>query len=90
MAKRRFTFKRIALTCGALFLFMVAWIAISLFWPVPPIRISKETTFVTGPLNADGMVDFVAAIEELHFADVTNENNAAVEYVQVINADEFN
>ncbi len=29
----------------------------------PKIAVSKETTYVTGPLHEDGTVDFVAALE---------------------------
>ncbi len=39
--------------------------------------ISKETTYFTGPLKADGTIDFVAAINEHFSQGVTDENNAA-------------
>lgn len=46
----------------------------------PPRRleISPETTGLTKPLNADGQVDYVAAVLEARRAGVTPENNAAV------------
>jgi hypothetical protein len=40
--------------------------------------ISKETTYVTGPLDKDGFVDFPAAINERWRQGVTPENNANV------------
>lgn len=40
--------------------------------------ISKETTYFTGPLKADGTIDFVAAINEHFSQGVTDENNAAL------------
>lgn len=43
-----------------------------------PIRVSKETTRVDGPLRKDGAVDYVAAINKRRGEGVTSENNAAV------------
>jgi hypothetical protein len=40
--------------------------------------ISKETTYVTGPLDKDGYIDFVAALNERLCKGVTPENNANV------------
>ena len=40
--------------------------------------IGKETTFVTGPLDADGHIDYVAALNERLAKGVTAENNAVV------------
>jgi len=48
------------------------------------IRISKETTRLTGPLTADGEVDFIAAVDQRMRAGVTPENNAAVLFWQAI------
>ncbi len=46
--------------------------------PRPKITVSKQTTYVTGPLRPDGCVDYVAAINERYSRGVTVENNAAV------------
>ncbi len=48
----------------------------------PHIAVSKETTFITGPLREDGYVDYVAAINERCSRGVTPENNAAVPFWQ--------
>src|SRR6266446_2480599 len=40
--------------------------------------ISKETTYVTGPLDKDGYIDYAAALNELLSKGVTPENNANV------------
>ena len=40
--------------------------------------ISKETTFVTGPVDKDGYIDFAAALNERLGKGVTAENNANV------------
>jgi hypothetical protein len=55
--------------------FVPVWV----FWPVaaPPLVISRETTFLTRPLNPDGTVNYVAAINEMLATGVTPENNAA-------------
>ncbi|MCH8830242.1 MAG: hypothetical protein IID45_11760, partial [Planctomycetes bacterium] len=42
------------------------------------ITVSKATTFVTGPLNKDGSVDFAAALNRIHSRGVTANNNANV------------
>ncbi len=42
------------------------------------ITVGRDTTFVTGPLRADGTVDYVGAINARCSAGVTPENNAAV------------
>jgi len=42
------------------------------------ITISKETTYIAGPLRKDGYVDYVAALNEHFGRGVTPENNAAV------------
>jgi len=43
-----------------------------------PFVISKETTYVTGPVRKDGTIDYVAAINEHLSQGVTKENNAAI------------
>src|SRR6266851_7581674 len=40
--------------------------------------ISKETTYVTGPLDKDGYIDYAAALNERLGKGVTRENNANV------------
>jgi hypothetical protein len=47
-------------------------------WHQPRITVSKETTYFTGPLQADGSVDYVAAFNRRCSEGVTPENNAAV------------
>jgi hypothetical protein len=42
-------------------------------WPI-----GKETTFVTGPLDRDGYVDYAAALNERLGRGITPENNANV------------
>jgi hypothetical protein len=42
------------------------------------VTISKDTTYITGPLRRDGYVDYVAALNERCAQGVTSENNAAV------------
>ena len=48
------------------------------------VTVSAETTFLLGPLNADGTVNYVAAANELLGRGVTPENNAAVPLIQAI------
>jgi hypothetical protein len=44
----------------------------------PRFTISKETTYVTGPLDKDGYIDYVTALNERLSKGVTPENNANV------------
>ena len=48
----------------------------------PKITVSKETTYVTEPLRADGCVDYVAALNQRRSEGVTPENNAMVLFWQ--------
>jgi hypothetical protein len=50
----------------------------------PKITISKETTYITGPLRPDGYPDYLAALNELTSRGVTPENNAAVPFLQAV------
>lgn len=46
------------------------------------VTISKATTYVTGPLRADGTVDYLAALNERCREGVTVDNNASVLFWQ--------
>jgi len=46
--------------------------------PKPRVTISQETTYLLGPLRADGYVDYVGALNAELGRGVTPENNAAV------------
>ena len=50
----------------------------------PPFTISRETTYYTAPLNPDGTVDYVAALNAKFGQGVTPDNNAAVLILQAI------
>ena len=49
------------------------------YWPVEPekIIISRETTYILGPLNPDGTVNYVKYLDDKHAEGVTAANNAA-------------
>src|SRR5262245_32819830 len=44
----------------------------------PKITVGKETTYVTGPLDKEGYVDYVAALNQRLSKGVTPENNANI------------
>ena len=48
------------------------------------LEISKDTTYITGPLNEDGTVNYVAHINAQLSEGVTPENNAAVILVRAV------
>lgn len=54
------------------------------------VTISKETTYITGPLRKDGYVDYVAALNERCKKGVTPENNAAVLFWRAMGPGEIN
>lgn len=62
----------------------IAWFAWQLFGPDPPIVVSRETTYLTAPLRADGLPDYERYILEKMRAGVTPENNAAVLLLQAL------
>ena len=53
------------------------------------ITISRETTYITSPVNEDGTVNYVAALNEMMSKGVTPENNAAVLLVRALGPDVF-
>jgi hypothetical protein len=50
--------------------------------PRPVVTMSRETTYVMGPLREDGYPDYLAAINEIASKGVTPEDNAVVLLVQ--------
>jgi len=52
--------------------------------PKAQFTISKETTYVTGPLREGGYIDYVAALNERMKQGVTPENNAMVLLVRAL------
>ena len=52
--------------------------------PLVLVTISKETTYITGPLRKDGYVDYVAALNQRCSQGVTPENNAAVPFLKAM------
>ena len=69
---------KIFLWLAAATLLLLAWFCWQLFGPNPPLRISKETTFITTPLGPDGLPDYFEYLRRISRRDVTPENNAAV------------
>lgn len=50
----------------------------------PKITISKETTYILGPVTKDGRVDYLAAVNQLTSKGVTPENNAVVPLIRAL------
>jgi len=48
------------------------------------IKISRDTTYFLGPLRPDGMVDYVAALNQRYGKGVTKKNNAAVLLIEAV------
>ena len=52
--------------------------------PRSPITVSKATTHILGPLDDQGYVDYLAALNQIQSKGVTVENNAAVLFWQAV------
>jgi len=57
--------------------------------PDPRFAISKPTTFLTGPLRADGYVDYLTALNDRAARGVTISNNSAVLLRQALGVKRF-
>jgi hypothetical protein len=44
--------------------------------PTPKYPVSKDTTYVTGPIDKDGFIDYAAALNQLLGKSITPETNA--------------
>jgi hypothetical protein len=76
-------FRWIVRAAVVLGLLVVTFVVLYL-WPDPRIIVSRETTYLTEPLDEDGYVDYVAAVNQRGSKGVTAENNAAVLYWQAL------
>jgi len=65
-------------------LLFLAWFAYQLLGPNPPIRVSKQTTYVTEPLRPNGLPDYREYVRDKLRDGVTQENNAAALMWQVL------
>jgi len=52
--------------------------------PAVGITVSRQTTFLTGPLNADGTVNYSRALDDICGKGVTRQNNAAIDFVRIL------
>ena len=51
------------------------------------IKVGKTTTFIDGPLLADGTVDYITALDQIASQNADPQNNAAVVLVQALGPD---
>src|SRR3954454_14531766 len=51
-----------------------------------PFSLSKETTYYTAPVRADGTIDYAEAINARLAQGVTPENNAAIPFLDAVEA----
>lgn len=86
--KRGGCLKKVAYFFAFLFCLFVVWLACNLR-PVtkpgqPLMPVSVETTRLTEPLDKNGDVDYLKAINQQYSAGVTTENNAMVKFTQAL------
>jgi hypothetical protein len=75
---RRVTGFRVGLLAASVTSISLVAIAGQPAGPKPRITVSKETTFILGPLDQEGYVDYFAALNAAMAKGVTPQNNAAV------------
>jgi len=75
--KLRIKWKQAILVFIALTVAFVALEAIAWLRPKPRLEVGRDTTWLSGPLDANGNVDYDAAWRADRSAGVTSENNAA-------------
>ncbi len=70
-------------------LLLLAGLLAYMYWPTGPVKIiiSRETTYITGPLNADGTPNYVAYLNKKYSEGVTSENNAEPLLLRAIGPD---
>src|SRR5262249_30987660 len=73
----RSTTWRVVLVVSVVVLAWAAWVTLAWLWPPPKLVVGRDTTWLTGPLDANGNVDYDAAWRAEHSPGVTAENNAA-------------
>lgn len=66
-------------------LLRIVWVVYPYFQAAPPIVISKATTFITEPLDKEGLPDYFEFIRQQKRIGVTPENNAVVLLAPITN-----
>ena len=54
-----------------------------------PITVSKETTYILGPVKKDGTVNYIAYLNDKYSKGVTKENNAAIPLIGILGSYSF-
>jgi hypothetical protein len=89
MKKKRFRYLRILMVAGLLLIGLIAFLAFMNFAGRPRdgqplVRVSRETTVITEPLDDNGDPDYITYMNQKLSAGVTPENNAVVLIVQAV------
>lgn len=82
LGQKRFETAMRTTSCCAVFLVIVSAALHADDAPLPSITISPQTTVILGPVRPDGVLDYVAALDEASSHGATPDNNAAVLYWQ--------
>jgi hypothetical protein len=80
--------KRWFIKCVCIFMILLC-VDLTLAWWWRHIPISYQTTRIPGPLNPDGTVDYVAALNAQYGKGVTPDNNAVVDIWQATGMERF-
>lgn len=84
--KWRTVFRCLLALAGTFVLALIVWGVLWYRWAhkPAPLVVSKETTFITGPVRPDGSINYIAALNERYSEGVTPENNGAVLFWQAM------
>ena len=78
---RRKRWPWVLLTLGVALIALVVWD----YWPVDsPITVGPDTTFITGPFNPDGTVNYVQYVIDRYSEGVTPDNNGARQIIMAV------
>jgi len=68
----------------AVLVLVICWFLYQMFGPNPPIKVARQTTWITEPLNDCGLPDFETWYKSFLSEGVTPENNAAIPVLQAM------
>ncbi|TWT38562.1 hypothetical protein [Blastopirellula retiformator] len=76
--------KKLLIGIGVVTLLTLMSLAWLIFAPAGPIVVGRDSTYLTEPIDANGMVDYEQAIVDLQGEGVTPEENAAIPLLTAI------
>ncbi|MEQ8208946.1 MAG: hypothetical protein RH917_03870 [Lacipirellulaceae bacterium] len=76
--------KKKLLYTGIFLLLALGWFLYQLFGPNAKVRLGRTTTYISEPLAADGLPNYVLALDQMQREGVIPENNGAVPFLRAM------